>query len=109
MQQKNLLGISRRGVELRPIRHWTKYAIIGAIVIAFLAESIINLTLLSCKNPLVKNVKLIKKFLTNLTPTSIYPEGRFKFQVVSNISAQMHAIFRDFLGKYRTEDLNLRW
>ena len=46
----------------------------------------VSLTLLPCKNPLVKNVKLLKKYLTNLTVTFVYPPGRFKFAVVSNIS-----------------------
>ena len=91
------------GTELRPIRHWTKYAIIGAIVIAFLAEAMINMTQVSCQNPLVKNVKLLKKFMTNLTLAFIYPDGRFRFQVVSNVSEPISELFGDFWQKYQTK------
>ncbi len=106
---EKLVRNMKEGIELRPVRHWTKYAIIGAILIAFLAESLISLTLLSCKNPLVKNVKLLKKYLTNLTATFVYPPGRFKFTVVSNISPPISEIFGGFLRRYGTKNLNLRW
>jgi hypothetical protein len=84
-------------------RHWTKYAIIGAIVIAFLAEAMINMTQLSCQNLLVKNVKLLKKFMANLTLAFIYPDGRFRFQVVSNVSEPISELFGDFWQKYQTK------
>ena len=35
---EKLVRNMKEGIELRPVRHWTKYAIIGAILIAFLAE-----------------------------------------------------------------------
>ncbi len=106
---EKLVRNMKEGIELRPVRHWTKYAIIGAILIAFLAEAMVSLTLLPCKNPLVKNVKLLKKYLTNLTVTFVYPPGRFKFAVVSNISPPISEIFGGFLRKYGTKNLNLRW
>ncbi len=106
---EKLIRNLKEGIEIRPIRHFTRDAIIGSIVIAFLAESLINLTQLSCKNPLVKNVKLLKKYLTNLTLTFVYPENRFKFLVVSNVSPPISELFGDFWRKYESKDLNLRW
>ena len=106
---EKLIRNLKEGIELRPIRHWTKYAIIGAIVIAFLAEAMINMTQVFCQNPLVKNVKLLKKFMMNLTLTFVYPAGRFKFQVVSNVSEPILVLFGDFWQKYQTKDIELRW
>jgi len=59
----------KEGNELRPVRHWSKYAILGAIFTCFLATSIYNLTVKILKNSPVKNLKLLKnqKFLQNLT------------------------------------------
>ena len=59
----------KEGNELRPVRHWSKYAILGAIFVCFLATSIYNLTVKILKNNPVKNLKLLKnqKFLQNLT------------------------------------------
>lgn len=106
---EKLIRNLKEGMELRPIRHWTKYAIIGAIVIAFLAESMINMTQVFCQNPLVKNVKLLKKYLTNMTLTVIYPDGGFRFQVVSNVSGPIVALFGDFWQKYQTKNIESRW
>ena len=106
---EKLVRNMKEGIELRPIRHWSKYAIIGAILIAFLTESVISLTQISCKNPLVKNVKLLKKFLTNLTVTFVYPSGRFRFTIVSNISPPILELLGDFVHRYETKDLDLRW
>ncbi len=55
----------KEGNELRPIRHWSKYAILGAIFVCFLATSIYNLTVKILKSSPVKNLKLLKKFLKN--------------------------------------------
>ena len=63
----------KEGGGLMPIGHWNKYAIIGALFICFLATVIINLTLNSCTNSDVKNFKLLKKYLGNLTLTVVYP------------------------------------
>ena len=40
-------------------------------------KAIINLTLKLCKKPDVKNLKLLKKYLGNLTLTIIYPKNGF--------------------------------
>lgn len=106
---EKLIRNLKEGIEIRPIRHFTKEAIIGAIVIAFLAESLISLTLISCKNPLVKNIKLLKKYLINLTLTFVYIENMFRFQVVSNVLPEIEELFGDFWRKYETKNLNARW
>ncbi len=90
----------KEGGELRPIRNWNRDAIIGALFICFLASAIINLTEKLCKNPDVKNFKLLKKYLGNLTLTVIYPKNGFKIRVVSNLSPPIHAILGEFPLKY---------
>ena len=72
VMEKFIRGM-KEGGELRPIRYWNKYAIIGALFSCFLATVMINLTLNPCKNPDVKNFKLLKKYLGNLTLTVVYP------------------------------------
>ena len=99
----------KEGGELRPIRHWNKWAIIGALFICFLATAMINLTLNSCKDPDVKNFKLLKKHLGNLTLTVIYPQNAFRIRVVSNLSPPVRAVLGNFPLKYGDKNLNLRW
>ena len=99
----------KEGGELRPIRHWNRWAIIGALFICFLATAMINLTLNSCKDPDVKNFKLLKKYLGNLTLTVIYPQNAFRVMVVSNLSPPIKAILGDFPLRYGDKNLNLRW
>jgi len=106
---EKLIRNLKEGIEIRPIRHWKTSAIIGSILIAFLAESLINLTQLFCKNSIVKNVKLLKKYLINLTITFVYPKDKFRFSVVSNISPPISEFFGDFVLKYGTKNLNWRW
>jgi len=99
----------KEGLELRPIRHWNKWSIIGIFFVCFLTNFLINLTTFLAKNPVVKNVKLLKKFLINLTETVVYPEKGFRFHVLSNVSPQILCIFGDFVWKYRDKSLSLRW
>lgn len=109
----------KEGIELRPIRHWSKWAIIGIFFVSFLTNLLINLTLFLRRKMLAegvkkvsrfgKNVKLLKKFLINLTLTVVYPKNRFKFTVLSNISPQILSIFGDFVWKYEDKGLDLRW
>ena len=42
---EKLIRNMKEGTELRPIRHWSKWAIIGYLVIVFLTNCLINLTL----------------------------------------------------------------
>ncbi len=102
----------KEGIELRTIRHWSKNAIIGIFFVSFLANLLINLTLYLRRKVLsgkLKNVKLLKKYLINLTVTVVYPQNRFKFSVLSNVSPQIQEIFGDFIWKYRDKSLDLRW
>jgi transposase len=99
----------KEGTELRPMRHWSTNAIIGYLFIVFLTNCIINLTHFLAKLPVVKNLKLLKKFLNNLTLTVVYPKNRFRFTVLSNISEEISSILGDFIHKYEDKSLDLRW
>ncbi len=102
----------KEGIELRPVRHWSKWAIIGIFFVSFLTNFLINLTHFLSKKPLisgVKNVKLLKKFLINLTLTVVYPKNSFRFTVLSNVSPQILSVFGDFVWRYGDKSLDLRW
>jgi len=113
----------KEGLELRPVRHWSKNAIIGYILIVFLTNFLINLTLFLTKDNSLKalntgikqtkqqirNVKLLKKFLNNLTLTVVYPKKAFRFKILSNISDEILLIFGDFVRKYQDFDVKSRW
>lgn len=108
-KSEKLIRDMKEGTELRPIRHWSKWAIIGYLVIIFLTNCLINLTLHLAKKPVVKNVKLLKKFLNNLTLTVVYPKNRFRFMVLANESEEIRSILGNWLDKYRDKSLELRW
>jgi transposase len=76
----------KEGIELRPVRHWSKWTIIGIFFTSFLAN-----------------------FLINLTLTIVYPPNRFRFTVLSNVSPQILSIFGDFVWKFEDKSLDLRW
>ena len=99
----------KEGIELRPIRHWSKWAIIGAVFIGFLANAIINLTARKRENGPGWNVKLLKKYLQSLTVTVIYPRNAFRLAVVSNITPPIKEILGDFIARYGDKNLHLRW
>lgn len=90
----------KEGTELRPIRHWSKEAVIGSVLIVFLTNLLVNLTLFMSKNPLVKNLKLLKKYSNNLTLTVLYPQNSFRLSIISNFSAEMKALLGDSIRKY---------
>ena len=106
---EKLIRDMKEGTETRPMRHWSKDAVIGYMLVVFLTNFLINLTLLFAKNPLVKNLKLLKKYLKNSTLTVVYPKNRFRFAVAANISAENRSIFGDFIEKYGEKELGLRW
>ena len=64
----------KEGVELRPVRYWSRYAVIGYVLIVFLTKVLVSLTQLFCENPVVKNLKVLKKYLTNLTLACRVPQ-----------------------------------
>jgi len=108
-KSEKLIRDMKEGTELRPIRHWSKWAIIGYLVIIFLTNCIINLSLFLAEKPVVKNVKLLKKFLNNLTLTVVYPKNKFRFSVLANESEEIRSILGDWLDKYRDKSIELRW
>lgn len=99
----------KEGIELRPIRHWNKWSVIGILFISFLANLLINLTHILSKSSPGKNVKLLKKHLINLTLTFVYPENRFRFTILSNVSPEILGLFGDFVWKFEDKTLELRW
>ncbi len=106
---EKLIRNIKEGTELRPMRHWSKWAIIGHVVLVFLTNFLINLTLLKAKKPVVKNVKLLKKYLMKLTVTVVYPPNGFRFHILANISPEILSILGNFIDKYRDKTLPLRW
>lgn len=106
---EKLIRNMKEGTELRPMRHWSKWAVIGYIFIVFLTNCITSLTQLLTQNPLVKNIKLLKKYLNNLTVTVVYPKKALKLRLLSNISPVTEAIFGDFIHQYGTTSPDLRW
>lgn len=106
---EKLIRNMKEGTELRPIRHWSTPAIIGYLFIVFLTNCLINLTHFLAELPVIKNVKLLKKFLSNLTLTIVYPKNRFRFTVLSNISEEILLILGDFIYRYEDKSLELRW
>ena len=99
----------KEGTELRPMRHWSKDAIVGYILVIFLTNFLINLTLLRAKDTVVKNTKLLKKYLRKLTLVIIYPPTGFKFQILANICPEIDVILGDFIEKYREKEIPNRW
>lgn len=106
---EKLIRNMKEGTEIRPMRHWSTNAIIGYLFIVFLTNCLVNLTHFLAELPVVKNLKLLKKFLNNLTLTVVYPKNRFKFSVLSNISEEIKAILGDSINKYEDKSLDLRW
>ena len=107
---EKLIRNMKEGTELHPIRHWSKWAVIGYLVIIFLTNFLINLTLLKATcQPMVKNVKLLKKYLMKLTLTIVYPQNGFKFHIISNISEEIRSILGDYIDKYQDKSLRTRW
>jgi len=92
---EKLIRNLKEGTDLRPIRHWSKKAVIGYILIVFLTNCLIKLTHFLSKNVVVKNLKLLKKFLNNLTVTIIYRKNGLRERVFSNFSEEIRGLFGD--------------
>jgi len=106
--EKFIRGL-KEGLDLRPIRHWSNKAVKGYLLLTFLTNFLINLTLYKAKKPRLKNIKLLKKYLNNLTLTVVYPPNAFKFTILSNISQEITSILGKFIQKYEDKSLKLRW
>jgi transposase len=90
----------KEGAEMRPIRHWSDDAVIGYVLLVFLTNALVNLTQFFAKSPVVKNLKVLKKYLNNLTVSILYPKGSARIDAIGNFSAEMRALFGDFVKKY---------
>ena len=106
--EKFIRGL-KDGLDLRPIRHWSDLAIRGYLLLTFLTNFLVNLTLYLAKKPVVRDIRLLRKFLNNLTLTVAYPPNAFKFTVLSNLSNEVISILGDFIKKYDDDSLKLRW
>jgi transposase len=106
---EKLIRNMKEGTELRPIRHWSKFAVLGYLFIVFLTNVITSLTQFLSQNCVVKNLKLLKKYLQNLTLTVIYPKKAFRVALLSNISPVTEALLGDFIYKYGITSPDLRW
>jgi transposase len=103
---EKLIRDMKEGTDLRPIRHFSDDAIIGYILIVFLTNCLIQLTHLLNKDSVVKNGKLLKKYINNLTVTIIYYPNRPKIKIISNYSEDIRSILGDFVEKYRKNQLS---
>lgn len=92
---EKLIRDMKEGTDLRPIRHWSRHAVIGYLLIVFLANCLIKLTDVLSKNSVVKNVKLLKKYLNNLTVTIIYRKNSLRETVFSNFSEEISVILEE--------------
>lgn len=90
----------KEGAEMRPIRHWSDDAVIGYVLLVFLTNALVNLTQLFAKTSVVRNLKVLKKYLNNLTVSMIYPKDSSRIEAITNFSAEMKALFGDFVKKY---------
>jgi len=97
------------GAEMRPVRHRSKHAVIGFVLIVFLTKVLVSLTQYFCKNPIVKNLKVLKNFLTNLTLTIVYPNFGYGVRIISNFLPESDPLFWDFIKKYGSLELPNRW
>lgn len=99
----------KEGAEMRPIRHWSKHAVIGFVLIVFLTKVLVCLTQFFCKNNIVKNLKVLKNVFMNLTLTIVYPKFGFGVRFISNFLPELHPLFGDFIKKYGSLELPNRW
>jgi len=99
----------KEGTEIRPIRHWSKWAVMGYILLVFLTNFLVQLTHLRTQPSISRNVKRLKKILDNLTLTVIYPPNGFRLRVLSNDSEEIKSFLGDSIERYRDKSLPLRW
>ena len=103
---EKLIRNIKEGTELRPINHITKEAIIGYLIVVFIANCIIQLSHFLSKSNVDKNLKLLKKNLNCLTVTFIYDKSALRFSVLSNISQEIREILGDSLREFREKPPN---
>jgi len=103
---EKLIRNMKEGTELRPINHITKEAVIGYLIVVFIANCIIQLSHFLSKSNVDKNLKLLKKTLNCLTVTFIYDKSVLGFSVLSNISQEIREILGDSLKEFREKPPN---
>jgi transposase len=94
---EKLIRDMKEGTDLRPMRHWNTKVVIGYLLIVFLTNCLVKLTHFLSGSSVVKNLKLLKKYLNNLTVTIIYPKDGFRYRVLSNYSEEIRLIFGEKL------------
>lgn len=99
----------KEGAEMRPVRYWSRHAVIGYVLIVFLTKILVSFTQFFCENSLVKNLKVLKKYLTNLTLTIIYPSFGYPVKIISNFSPEIRPILGDFITRYGNLEAPNRW
>jgi len=97
---EKLIRDLKEGAEIRPLRHWSKHAVIGFVLIVFLTKILVSLTQFFAKNPIVKNLKVLKNYLMNLTLTIVYPSFGFGVRIISNYSPELRPFLGDFIKKF---------
>jgi len=83
--------------------------VIGYVLIVFLTKVLVSLTQLFCENPVVKNLTVLKKYLTNLTLTIIYPSFGYPVKIISDFSQELHPILGDFVRRYCNLEVPNLW
>ncbi len=99
----------KEGAEMRPVLYWSKYTVIGYVLIVFLTKVLVSLTQLFCENPVVKNLKVLKKYLTNLTRTIVYPSFGYPVKIISTFPQELHPILGDFVRRYGDLEVPNLW
>ena len=90
----------KEGAEMRLVRHWSKHAVISFVLVVLVTKVLVSLTQFFCKNPIVKNLKVLKKYLTNLTLTIVYPSFGYGIKIISNFSPELQPVLGDFIQKF---------
>lgn len=106
---EKLIRNIKEGTELRPIRHWNKWTIIGYVLLIFLTNFIVQLTQLRSESRFTTNVKRLKKKLTNLTLTVVYPPNGFRYRILANENDEIKAFLGDAIERFRDKSLPMRW
>lgn len=104
---EKLIRDLKEGIEIRPFRHWSKNAVLGCVLVAFLTNCVTSLTRFLAPNALVTNVKLLKKYLQNLTVTVVYPRNGLRMRLLSNVSPEIESVLGGFVSNFGQKTFDL--
>jgi len=107
ISEKFIRGL-KDGLELRPIRHWSPLAVKGYLLLTFLTNFLVNLTLYLAKKPLVRDIRLLRKFLNNLDTYSRISSKYLQIYCTVQYFKRSDQYFRDIIKKYDDDSLKLR-